>query len=299
MTEYKLYQVDAFTQTRFSGNPAGVVLDARGLEDAQMQAIAREMNNSETAFLFPGDGDNCDGEIRYFTPTMEVPACGHATIALLHALALDQDLDDCILRMKTRIGILPLGIQRRPDGYHLHMTQGEFAMDEPLDGDTHARIMNALGLSSGDMDERCPVQMAGTGHGKVMVGILQRERLHGISPDLAALSRISGDTGYNGFYVFTLDAEPGFLVHGRMFAPASGIAEDPVTGNANGPLGGYLLAHGLARARDGVFSFQARQGEAMGRPGSIGVQVRLDGDRVVETRLEGRAVVVFQTRLKM
>src|SRR5665647_706451 len=87
------YQIDSFTKERFKGNPAGVVVNADGLDDNQMQLIARELNNSETAFLFSKDDNDCDGVIRYFTPKTEVPTCGHATIAAMYAKAIEDNLD--------------------------------------------------------------------------------------------------------------------------------------------------------------------------------------------------------------
>lgn len=121
------YQIDAFTKERFKGNPAGVVVNADGLTDLQMQRIARELNNSETAFLFSPDDTTCDGVIRYFTPKKEVPTCGHATIAAMYARALEDNLDSCVLRYKTKIGLLPFEIIRKNGDYQVIMTQGNLS----------------------------------------------------------------------------------------------------------------------------------------------------------------------------
>ena len=108
MNKYILYQIDSFTKERFKGNPAGIVVNADGLDERQMQLIARELNNSETAFLFHPDSADCDGVIRYFTPKTEVPICGHAAIAAMYAKALEEKLaSSTIHRMKTKIGVLP------------------------------------------------------------------------------------------------------------------------------------------------------------------------------------------------
>lgn len=115
MHNYTSHQVDAFTTTRCKGTPAGVVLAADGLSEQQMLAIARELNNSETAFLFQPDCDRCDGVIRYFTPTIEVPICGHATIGAMYAKAVEERLGSCVLSMKTGVGILPFVFIRKPD----------------------------------------------------------------------------------------------------------------------------------------------------------------------------------------
>jgi PhzF family phenazine biosynthesis protein len=120
MNKIIVYQIDSFTKERFKGNPAGVVVNADGLHDIQMQRIARELNNSETAFLFSPDDNNCDGIIRYFTPKSEVPTCGHATIAAMYAKALEDNLDSRVLRFKTQIGILPFEIVKNNEDYHIY-----------------------------------------------------------------------------------------------------------------------------------------------------------------------------------
>jgi PhzF family phenazine biosynthesis protein len=132
------------------------------------------------------------------------------------------------------------------------------------------------------------------------VGIRSRESLACLRPDLARLVEISGRVGCNGYYVFTLDSDsPDVLAHGRMFAPAIGIPEDPVTGNANGPLGAYLVKHALAIPVNGSLEFRARQGEAVGRPGTVEVSVEMDGPTPRRVRVAGRAVISFRSELEL
>ena len=279
MSAYTLYQVDAFTKTRFTGNPAGVVPDARGLSDAQMQHIARELNNSETAFLFPPDDATCDAVIRYFTPRAEVPVCGHATIAALHTKAVEEQLGSCVLRYKTGIGVLPVEIRKTDHDYTIAMTQGPFTLGAPLTPAHRETLLAALGLTNDDLIPGCPVQIASTGYGKVMVGVSNRDTLHRLTPSMAQLADLSGRIDCNGYCVFTLDAEAGYNAHVRVFAPVSGIPEDPVTGNANGPLAAYLLHHKILEPAGDRFQFRARQGEAMGRPGTIEVTVTVKDEK--------------------
>ncbi len=114
MKRYQIYQVDVFTQEKFQGNPAGVVLDAEGLDVNQMQNIAREINCSETAFIFPPESSNHDFRVRYFTPTTEVPVCGHATIAALYVWAHHNNMTDFSrIKIKTEAGILPIEITEK------------------------------------------------------------------------------------------------------------------------------------------------------------------------------------------
>ncbi len=296
---YRIYQVDSFTKERLTGNPAGVVANADGLSEPLMQKIARELNNSETAFLFTECEDGCDVHVRFFTPVKEVPICGHATIAAHYVRAIEKGLDSGRVLQKTGAGVLPVDIERNGEDYRIIMTQGEVFVGEPFGQDSQERILNALGVMQEQARQDCPIAIASTGHSKVMVGIKENSLLHSLKPDLNGLSAISSDIGCNGFYVFTLNHHEGPLVHGRMFAPAIGIAEDPVTGNANGPLGAYLVHYGLAGGQESVYSFEAVQGEAIGRKGRMQVVVKIAGGKPEEVRIAGDAVIAFTTQMEI
>lgn len=299
MKTYRLYQVDSFTKERFRGNPAGVVPNADGLTEAQMQSIAREMNNSETAFIFSSDTPEYDVEVRFFTPTMEVPICGHATIASHYVRALEQGAGSCRVVQKTKAGILPVDIKAENGDYSITMTQGTPSVCEPYDEVLILEIAAALGIDRSDIADH-PVAAASTGHGKVMVPIRSIDLLHNLKPDLSALTDLSEKVGYNGFYVFTLHPDEPVLVHGRMFAPAGGVAEDPVTGNANGPLGAYLVHYGLFQnAQNKSFDFDILQGEAIGRRGTMHVHVEKDRGEPALVQITGQAVVAFQTEITL
>jgi PhzF family phenazine biosynthesis protein len=293
-----IYQIDSFTKELFKGNPAGVVMNADGLSDKQMRLIARELNNSETAFLFSSDSDDCDGMIRYFTPKTEVPTCGHATIAAMYAKAIENHLDSCVLRIKTRIGVLPFEIIRTDKDYHIVMTQGKFELCPTFDQNTIQRLITALGLEKRDLDERCPVQIASTGHSKLMIGIKSREKLNHLSPRHDDLVELSRQITCNGYFVFTFDSdEKDILTYGRMFAPAIGISEDPVTGNANGPLGGYLIQNRIIETPDNYFEFNGKQGEIINRLGVVHVRVKIENNKPALIQIKGEAVVVFKTEI--
>jgi len=295
-----VYQIDSFTKEKFKGNPAGVVLNADGLSEAEMQQIARELNNSETAFLFSPDNNECDGVIRYFTPQKEVPICGHATIAAMYAKALAGNLDTCVLKIKTNVGILPFEIVKTDNDYQVIMTQGKFELSKEMDSESSQIMLAALGLEKQDLDERCPIQIASTGHSKVMIGIKSRKKLNGLEPDFNALSQLSKQINCNGYFVFTLDSDlPEILSYGRMFAPAIGINEDPVTGNANGPLGGYLVQNNIVDYFGDVFDFNGIQGEKINRPGTINVKVQIENNLPKLIQIKGDATVIFQTVIEI
>jgi len=292
------YQIDSFTTEKFKGNPAGVVLNADGLSDDQMRMIARELNNSETAFLFSPDTEDCDGVIRYFTPKTEVPTCGHATIAALYAKAKEENLDSCVLRMRTRIGVLPCEIIKKNNDHQVVMTQGKFELSPAFDGSTSQQLLAHLGLEKSDLDERCPIHIASTGHSKVMIGIKSRKKLNSLTPNFAGLQALSGTIACNGYFVFTFDSDDrNVLTYGRMFAPAIGIYEDPVTGNAHGPLGGYLIRNKIIETKENSYEFFGRQGEAINRLGIINVRVGIENNMPSLIQIRGEATIIFRTEI--
>lgn len=300
MRTLKIYQVDSFTNKKFKGNPAGVVLNADGLSDQEMLYIARELNNSETAFILLPDGADHEVRIRYFTPKTEVPVCGHATIAAHYVRALEYKLNSSTVIQKIGIGILPVEIIKESNDYSIVMTQGKIEFYPPLARQEKENIVNALGLKEDELDQRCPIQIASTGHSKVMIGIKSRCRLNDLSPNMLALAQISKRINCNGYFVFTMDSDQKeILTHGRMFAPAIGINEDPVTGNANGPLGAYLVKHGLVEHNKSDFSFIGEQGFAIGRSGLVNVKVHLNNGEPEQVKIGGRAVIVFKTDIQI
>ncbi|PTT26652.1 PhzF family isomerase [Chryseobacterium sp. HMWF028] len=302
MKEVIVYQIDSFTKEKFKGNPAGVVLNAEHMTSEEMQLVARELNNSETAFVFRPDttDENFDYHVRYFTPTTEVPSCGHATIAALYAKAHEDQLDSCMIKINTPIGILPIYIEKKNNDYLITMTQGSFELSPAFDIPTTQKIVLALGLTMDDLDEKCPVQIASTGHSKVMIGIKSNTVLNNLDPDLIALSKLSKEIGCNGYFVFTFDTgEKDILTNGRMFAPAIGISEDSVTGNANGPLGGYIIQNKIKDITDGIFEFTGKQGEAINRIGKVEVKVNVKSNQPNIISITGNAVCVFRTTMNL
>lgn len=299
MRVLKIYQVDSFTTEKFKGNPAGVVLNADGLSDQEMLHIARELNNSETAFILSPDGPDHEVRIRYFTPKTEVPACGHATIAAHYVRAIENRLEAGTVIHKIGIGILPVSIVNEGNDYSVVMTQGKIEFSQPFSINEREKIIKSLGLKEEELDQRCPVQIVSTGHSKVIIGIKTRSTLDNLVPDMRTLTEISKEIGCNGYFVFTLEPESkNVLSHGRMFAPAIGIDEDPVTGNANGPLGAYLVRHGLVEHNASSFSFNAEQGYAIGRSGIVSVTVDIDKGEPKQVKIGGRAVIVFKAEIR-
>ncbi|MBP2021468.1 PhzF family phenazine biosynthesis protein [Clostridium punense] len=298
--KYTLYQIDSFTKERFTGNPAGVITNADGLTDYEMQKIARELNNSETAFIFSSGSNNYDVHIRFFTPTNEVPICGHATIAAHYARAVENGLNTSRVYHKTGAGILPVDIINENEDYKIVMTQGKIEFGDIIDGINKEELLAALNIKNSDLLENYEIQILSTGHSKVMIGIKRIETLNALHPNYDVLTKLSKIIQCNGYYVFTVDSEDNdILIHGRMFAPAIGINEDPVTGNANGPLGAYLVHHRLVNHSNSLLKFKAKQGEAINRSGTIEVEVKIEDKEPVEVKISGSAVIVFQSEITM
>lgn len=299
----QLFHIDAFTSTPFRGNPAGVVLAADGMSAQQMQDLARELKHSETAFVLrPEDGPQSeahDVHIRYFTPTTEVPICGHATIAAHYARAVALGLGTVELKQKTGAGVQRIRVERQPDGdYLIVMRQGPLTFGEPLPAAMRQAVARALGLDTDAFEPGLPLQIVSTGHSKVMLPLRPGVALDAVAPDHAALAALSAEVGCNGWFPFQL-RPCGMATDGRMFAPAIGIPEDPVTGNANGPLGGYLVRHGLMPHDGKLLRFDGHQGRALRRDGVVRVEVGIKQGAPRQVSISGGAVILFRAPLDL
>lgn len=286
-----VFLADVFTTEPGRGNRAGVVLDASGLSDAAMQAVAARVGVSETAFMSPApEGADFDLVQRYFTPEVEVPTCGHATIGSHFVRARALGMTRGRVRIMTGAGVLPIDIETVDGRLEVTMTQGAVTFTPPYGPPVREAILSGLGLGPDDLEVGLPVQEVSTGHSKVMIPIRSETVLDGLEPDMAALRRLSREIGCNGYFVFVLNgAQAPCLTSGRMFAPAVGVDEDPVTGNGNGPCGAYLSRHGRLPARP-IVSYLGRQGVAMGREGIIEVTVTRDSNGPHKVQVGGTAV---------
>jgi PhzF family phenazine biosynthesis protein len=292
-----LYQVDAFTRVPFTGNPAGVVLDAEGMSDEEMQSVARELGNSETAFVFPPDANDHDLVVRFFTPTTEVGACGHATVAAHFARTLEHDLKGANLIQKTGSGLLQRVTAERTNGrISISLEQGEASFGTELTSRQVDQLLRALQRKARDLAESSPVQIVATAASSVVVELKRRADVDELVPDVGELLALNQEIGPHSFFVFSRDTggEQAVLTWSRMFAPAAGIPEDPVTGNGHGALGAYLVRHSLAQLSGGRLTFTGRQGFAIGRPGDVTVDVTAQDDGRLLVTIGGEATVAFR-----
>ncbi|HTY49820.1 MAG TPA: PhzF family phenazine biosynthesis isomerase [Steroidobacteraceae bacterium] len=295
----QVHQVDAFTRTLFTGNPAGVVLGADVLTDVEMLAIARELNNADTAFVLAPEGSDHDLRVRFFTPRTEAAFVGHATVAAHYVLS-DGAGGRGPRRQKSRAGIVDIEIRGEDAARRIAIRQSAAPLGRELNERERMAVLDALALATGDLDTRAPVQVAGSSSTRLMLAVRTPEQLRQLKPDFARLTTLSAQLGASGYFVFTLHPHAaGCLAEARMFCPALGIPEDPVSGNAYGMLGVYLDRHRLLQRAGRRTAFTGAQGQHLNRPGRVDIELEHGGDGLDAVWIIGQAVSVFRTELQL
>lgn len=299
MSVIRFKQVDAFTRKPFSGNPAGVVLEANELKSKDMLRIAREINVSETAFVLDAPNDEVDLAIRWFTPTQEVDLCGHATIAAFHAMAeegmfgLEVDEAQTFL-VDTKSGIITVDVEWQDLRPYIRMSL-PIPKFSPFPGEI-ANLCGALGLSEIELSQKVKPQI--THNGYVYIPVKDFDSLKTLEPNSFLLKRLGERHDLNGFAVVTTDTgNKDIDWHMRFFAPAMGILEDPVTGSANGPMAVFLWYNGFLEEDQKLFTFKAEQGRFVDRPGMVHVQMLVTDTAVEELMIAGEAVTVIDGQI--
>jgi trans-2,3-dihydro-3-hydroxyanthranilate isomerase len=283
-----IFHVDAFAERPFGGNPAAVVLDAQGLSDRQMQAIAFEMRMAGTAFLLPAGQPDAQWRLRWFTPTREIAYSGHTTLAAVHALVESGRLRSDRVGFETLSGSLHASVvagkSRRliwlePRVPELHPFSGQLA-----------HIREALGLSAA----------AGWAHAvttpdhDLLIPVAGLEALQALRPNLVALGEVATHAGLRGICVVSRETvDESSATHCRFFAPHFGIPEDIVTGSVHSSIGIWLFHEGLLHANGALADFIAEQGDGLGRPGRLRVELQLQEGTVTRVRVGGSAVTVL------
>jgi PhzF family phenazine biosynthesis protein len=255
----------AFTKDGRGGNPAGVVLDARELDEAEMQRIAADLGYSETAFLVPRENEPNVYDVRYFAPKQEVPFCGHATIAA--AIALVERSPAAELVFHTPAGLVTVDTERTDRGLVAELTSVSPRVQE-APADLVASVLRALGWSADDLDPGYPVRLANAGSEHLVLVTRTRQRLSDLDYDFDELAEIM--RGHGLITVLLVWPEARKLYQARNPFAGSGVVEDPATGAAAAAFGGYLRDLGLIGANA---EFVISQGVDMGRPSVIGVSV--------------------------
>lgn len=270
----------AFTDDPRGGNPAGVVLDASGLDDAAMLAIAAGLGYSETAFVTRGDEAARRFRVRYFSPLAEVAFCGHATIALTVALAERLGVGDILL--DTPVGEIPVATGRDGSGAVVATLTSVPTRSRPATGTELDATLRLLGWSAADLDPSLPPHVAFGGNDHLVLAAASRARLAELDYDFGALAAVMREHGWTTVNLVWRESPERF--HARNPFPVGGVVEDPATGAAAAALGGYLRTLGLVTRPTTI---AIRQGEDMGRPSDLLIDVSPQDPR---TRVTGRAV---------
>jgi len=301
MRSFDFWRVDVFAARPLEGNPLAVFPRAKGLRDAEMLAIAREMNISETTFVLPPSKPGADYRNRIFTPGGEIPFAGHPSLGTAYVAAMEGILprkDGVVAcRQEVGIGVLPLELHvRGGEVERVVMTQGPPSVGRRIRN--VEPLAKALGLGARDITAAGLLpQVASTGAVSLQVAVRTLERVRDLEPDPAALARILRRVGpETGAYVFAFEAEGDADLHARGLFPLHGIPEDPATGSAAGACGAYLAANGRLPAKEW---FVIEQGLEIQHPSRIEVSVAVERGRPRSVRVAGRVVPVMRGTLTL
>lgn len=291
--DHRFYTLDVFTTTRFQGNPLAVITDGDGLSDAQMQAIAREMNLSETVFIQKPTEDRALARLRIFTTKEELKLAGHPVIGtwfLLSELGVVPAQEGGVhVMQQTGAGILPVEI-RFKDGRPQRVTMTQMQASFKPSKMDKKKLASALGLTAKDLDPKLEPEFVSTGIFNLMVPVRTRAALGKIQMNMVEMARLLGKQAALA-YCFTRGNNHSFFTRGMM--PWE-LYEDAATGSAAGSLGAYLVKHGLLGSGQ---TLQITQGVEMGRPSHIEVEVTQAGKKLTP-RVSGAAVKVFEGTIR-
>jgi trans-2,3-dihydro-3-hydroxyanthranilate isomerase len=294
---------DVFTDTMFEGNQLAVFEDARGLTGDQMQAITKEMNFSESTFILPAETPGTDVRMRIFTPGTELPMAGHPTIGSTFALADLGVIEKGRRSFVFGLGVGPTRVELTWDGDRLAfawMDQRTPEFREPIS--PRPDIVRSVGLDPAAVDQTgLPIEEVSCGNAFLLVPVKTRAAIDAAEADISAMKKLMSafPGGHVGVLFFTMEAvDPNVTVYSRMFAPSAGIVEDPATGSAAGPLGSYLVKHGLVH-RNEMRDMVNLQGAAMGRPSRLHMRIEEDEGAITRVQVGGKSVKVGEGSINL
>jgi trans-2,3-dihydro-3-hydroxyanthranilate isomerase len=295
---YEFVQLDVFTQTPLSGNPLAIFPDARGLTDAEMQALAREMNLSETTFVFPRDAatEARDGKkVRIFTVETELPFAGHPTLGTALYLYASESTKPAEVTLDLKAGKIPVRFaansenagRERVDGQVFgEMRQRDPEFGTPLSREDVARV---IGIEVDEISSEWPIQPVSTGLTFTIVPFRNRQTLSDLKFSYIQAAEFLKESGANFFYFLCPERREGRLeARARMFFYGG---EDPATGSAAGCAASWMVQHGVAKSDEQVV---IRQGIECRRPSEMHVRATREGGRVSNVRVGGYAVEILR-----
>jgi trans-2,3-dihydro-3-hydroxyanthranilate isomerase len=293
--------VDAFTDVPLRGNPAGVVLDAADLDEDLRLRIAWELGASETVFVETISAGTF--RTRFYTPASEVDLCGHATIAAFHHLAesgnVTWDGESTRVAQETRVGSLGVELRRREGASPMVVMDQKLPTFDATDLSVD-KLAAMFGIGKAQVDDRLPIQVVSTGIRSLHIPLKAISHF----PDIKLLRKnvvdLCRDLDLATVQLFTLETQSAEAhAHARVFAPAVGVDEDPVTGTAAGALGAYLVQNKVVTPTEDAVRLLVEQGSEIDREGLVHVEVALSEGEIVAVRAGGTAVTVFQGELRV
>ena len=286
---HRIAWLDVFAERPLAGNALAVVDRADGVDDETMLAFAQEMDLSETTFVQSPDAEGADYRNRIFTVATELPFAGHPSLGTAVAVARWRGLEEASLVQQTQAGLQPVEVRSEGPGWRAQMVQNEAEFGTELDPEP---LMHAAGLNPAEAHQELAPQVVSTGLPTAIVPLSEADSLERIKPNFQAIdAALAGAEPRAGetpnFYLVWTDADAG-EARARMFSTGAPGGEDPATGSAAGPLGAYLAERaGLERVR-------IRQGEEMGRPSLIEVEM-VEG----RPRVDGCVMPVFDGEVSL
>ncbi|OGO76768.1 MAG: phenazine biosynthesis protein PhzF [Clostridiales bacterium GWB2_37_7] len=276
----KAYKLNSFTQNIEGGNPAGVVLHAEELNEAQMQKLAELIGFSETAFVTKSE--TADFRIRFFTPCAEVDLCGHATIAVFNLLHQRGFLQEGEYTQETKAGILKIRIQNNT----VFMQQAMPQYYEIVEGE---ELADCLEIDINALEDKLPIQAVSTGLKDILVPLKNEEYLANLKPNMKKIEELSKKYNAVGLHVFAISNADKKTIC-RNFAPLYGIPEESATGTSNGALACYLHKYGVITENNKEIIFE--QGIYMHKPSIIKAKLDVQNNALVEIWIGGDAVLL-------
>jgi len=277
---FRFVVCDVFTDVPLAGNQLAVFTDARDIPEERLQALARELNFSETTFVYPAEGDG-HVRMRIFTPVREVPFAGHPTLGTAFVLAGPLQLGE--IRIETGRGVVPVRLEREGARICFGWMQQPLPVVETFAG--AAELLAGLGVERSEL----PVELYDNGIPHAFVSLRTEDEVASVRPDMALLG-LAGDVCVNCF------AGAGGRWKTRMFAPGHGVDEDPATGSAAGPLALHLARHGRIGWGEEI---EISQGAEVGRPSTLHARVEGGPDRVELVEVGGAAVLVARGEFRL
>jgi trans-2,3-dihydro-3-hydroxyanthranilate isomerase len=281
MAGFRYVVCDVFTDVPLAGNQLAVFTDAREIPEEILQPLAREINFSETVYVLPKEADG-HVRIRIFTPAAELPFAGHPTLGTAFVLAAPLQLDE--IRLETGVGTVPVRLER--DGARIVFGRMEQPIPKVAPFPEEAALLAALGVQRSEL----PIELYDNGVRSVYVVIGSKDEVAALRPDLSAIEALPGGPLVNCL------AGSGRSWKTRMFAPGSGVAEDPATGSAAGPLALHLARHGRIAFGDEI---EISQGAEIGRPSTLYARVDGSADAVERVEVGGSTVIVARGEFRL